>query len=304
MLRKVSAALVASFVLPTRTKLLWMFALALSAAGLRPGAASADFIVMTDINTANANVAGTAGGTAIYSISSAGSGTGIFPAFVQVQHNGTESGYNTTVNNVLNNGSDATHNHEIQAGNISVAVIGGKQYFQFNLDINESHGGTSGGTAADAYISLDSLKIYTSSTPNQSVTDPDLLGTKQYDQGDHTILLNYGNFSGSGKSDLVVFIPVWAGVNPSDYVYLYSAFGGAGVLAAGAGTGTLSAAGTYGSPAGDYGTSDGFEEWSNSLGGASLSAPAPSGTALALCGIGFVGVWQFVRRKPARPAIA
>jgi hypothetical protein len=34
------------------------------------------------------------------------------------------------------------------------------------------------------------------------------------------------------------------------------------------------------------------------------SAPAPPGTALALCGIGFVGVWQFVRRKPARPAIA
>lgn len=278
------------------TRRVLLVALGLSAALLLPSIASADFIVMTDKDTANATING-----AIYSVGSAGSGTGIFPSFVRIQDSPTEEGYNTTVNNVLDNTSDDTHNYEIQAGNIAVTTIGGKQYFVFQVDLNES----AGGNPDNGYISLDSLKIYTSNIPNQSVTDPDDLGTLRYnmDAGtDNTILLDYKLFPGSGKSDLVVFIPVWDPIAVGDYVYLYSAFGGAGVIVAGTYTGNLTGGGTYTNPEGDYGTSDGFEEWAFNLGGEPLSpVPAPASLLLAATGILGLGLARFrrmVRRGP------
>ena len=277
-------------------KRILLVAFSLGAAMLAPGTASADFIVMTDPNTKDATVNG-----GIFSVLSAGSGTGIFPSFVQIHaqgNNTTEEAYNTKVNNVLDNGSSSQHNHEIQAGNIAVKTIGSQQYFVFQLDINEN----SGGKPSDQYISLDSLKIYSSTIPNQSTTNPDALGAKQYDMGSNTVLLDYSNFSGSGQADLVVLIPVWAGVNPTDYVYLYSAFGSAGEIAANTYTGTLVGGSTYGNPDGNYGASDGFEEWAETLGGTPLSpVPAPASLLLAatgLLGLGLARFRRMVRRGP------
>jgi hypothetical protein len=273
--------------IPMKLRPIWFIALAAATLLLQAGVASADYVNMTSTSAPDTTFNG-----GIFSVASAGSGTGIFPAFVQIQHNGTESAYNTTANNVLNNGSSAQNNHEIQAGTIATATIGGKLYFRFELDVNENN------NATDQYISLDSLKVYTSTTANQSVTNPDLLGTKQYDMGTgNGVLLNYSNFSGSGQSDLVVFIPVWSGVVTSDYVYLYSAFGNAGVLAAG---------NSYGAPAGDYGTSDGFEEWAYNINGTPLppSAPAPASLLLALTGVVGLGLTRFRRLLRKQPLAA
>jgi hypothetical protein len=280
-----------------------ILALSLVTALFAPATASADYVVMTNVNTADATING-----AIYSVQSAGSGTGVYPAFVQLNpatptpsiSPTQEQAYNTTVNKVLDNGSSSTFNHEIKAGGVAVKTIGGTQYLVFSLDVNESVGG------GNNFISLDSLKIYTSSTPNQSTTNPDLLGAKQYDMdgaGDKSVLLDYSNFTGSGTSDLIVLIPKWAGFDPNEYVYLYSAFGAAGELAEGAGTGTLVGGGTYSSPAGNYGVSDGFEEWAESLGGDNPPPPqVPAPASLILFAIGGGCCFGVYRRRKLQAA--
>jgi hypothetical protein len=246
-------------------------------------AAQAGYLDLTNPPTGN----GTNINGALFFHGSIGSGTGKFPAFVQITGSGqgnVKEGYNTTVNNVLNNGSADEHNFAVQAGDIPVVNIGGVDYFEFNLDINESNNDT------DRYLSLDSLKVYKSDTPNQSVTDPDLLGTKMYDMGaGNGVLLDFNDAPGSGVSDMLVYVPV-AGFAVGDFVYLYSKFGVVGTSP------------PAGAPAGDYGTSDGFEEWGFREGAPTLNNPVPEPAsvvlaATALAGLGVTG-WR--RRKRNR----
>src|SRR5437868_3358338 len=60
------------------------------------------------------------------------SGTGAFPAFVQVGQPGGNinvyDGYNTTVNDVLNNGQADPHNHEVLLSTVSIVTVDGIQY--------------------------------------------------------------------------------------------------------------------------------------------------------------------------------
>jgi hypothetical protein len=220
---------------------------------------------------------------AIYTQGTTNSGTGVFPAFVQVQKNGSEQGYNTTVGNTLDNKNDATHNHEIRVGDIPVFVVNGQSYYRFFLDINEVNNGV------DNYLSLDAVQIYTSSIPNQSTTNVPSLGTLRYDQGANSVALDYNLQAGSGKADMTLLVPVWANPNPNDYVYLYSMFGSMGIVALG------------GLPPGDYGTSDGFEEWALGQGGGIGAVPEPSSILLGLTAVaGFGGFAGWRRRRAAK----
>jgi len=232
---------------------------------------------------------------ALYFQGASNAGTGVFPSFVQVgaANKDIVSGYNTTVNNVLDNKSDDTHNHEILTSDLPITILNGNSYFKFKLDINEVN------NSVDKYLSLDSLKIYTSTVPNQSVTNPDDLGTLRYDMGaGNGVLLNYDLEAGSGFSDLVVYIPVWTNAVASQYVYLYSKFGAAGINPAGG-------------PAGNYGNSDGFEEWAmgnagpgetdGGPSGGPTVVPAPGGLMLLASALPFVfGLRRrLTRREPA-----
>jgi hypothetical protein len=236
---------------------------------------------------------------AIYNQGAVLAGTGVFPSFVQITNSGgpggSKEGYNTTVNNVLNNGSADEHNFAIKVSDLPIFTDPntGKQYYSFFLDINEANNDT------DKFLSLDELKIITSNTPNQSVQGVPS-GTVQYDMqsgvdgSGNIVFLNFDNFEGSGKADLEVLIPVFS--TTDTYVYLYSKFGSVGVL------GTSN---QYDVPAGDYGISDGFEEWAlgRSDAGPPQTVPGPAGLLLGFAGAGSFGGFaglSWLRRRLGR----
>jgi hypothetical protein len=71
-----------------------------------------------EASTLDLTTAGTSGylGTAYFSEGGAISGTGVFPAFVRIgPNNTTTAAYNTTINNVLDNGASNIFNHQIQS---------------------------------------------------------------------------------------------------------------------------------------------------------------------------------------------
>lgn len=236
---------------------------------------------------------------AYFNSTSTGAGSGTFPAFLQ-SDGGTppkqgvptpaqpiSEAYNTTADGVLDNTTTDSKNYAIQVKSIPVATSAdGKKYFEFLWDINEPNNPT------DRFLSLDALKIYTSTVPNQDTPNPDSLGTKRYDMGDNHILLDYSLFGGSGNSDLRVYIPVWEGYDTDAggdlYVYLYSMQGAAGTISGR-----------------DFAQSGGFDEWGLRTGAAPPDIPAdpqggvvPEPTSLALAGFAGIGLaLQALRRR-------
>ncbi|MHC2335471.1 beta strand repeat-containing protein [Bradyrhizobium sp. USDA 4454] len=168
-------------------------------------------------------VPGTANGT-IFTAGAEGTGTGVINSFLRVQANGTEQGYNT--DGTLEFDSKAGNfTHSLTLADIPLVTIGGVQYREFRLDINENTG---------APISLDALKIFSSNVDNltgfNNTTNTFSSGssTLLYNldgAGDVTIKLTDWN-TGSGHGDYIIDIPESnfpASGNP--FLYLYSAFG-------------------------------------------------------------------------------
>lgn len=181
-----------------------------------------------------------------------GTGTGVFPAFVQIQGDGeaggtnydddddssTEEGFNTSWREagspdspVLDTDNGLPNNHDLLLSAVPLVEIDDVLYREFRLDLGEG--------GADE-ITLDSLILYWSPTGSQSTlaglneiynmdggTDGKTGGAADVDG--HILLEGWQ--SGQGGSDYKFYIPesyfVASGVSFDDYVYLYSAFSNA-----------------------------------------------------------------------------
>lgn len=229
-----------------------------------------------DLTTAGNECLGFAGADYIQ-IDPQSTGTGVIDPFVRVQASGTESGYNTTENNVLDNGNVDTWNHELLLADVPIVSCSAGICYEFLLDINENSNAN-----GDQYLSLDAIQIYQTDTPNQAVTDPSTFAGNTvlvYDLDattDNTILLDFQLNSGSGSGDMFMLVPVSYFTEGTDYVYLYSEFGLRGD-----------------EPGFEWSSSDGFEEWSHREAG----TPVPEPATLILLGTGLLGVAGKVRRR-------
>ena len=155
-------------------------------------------------------------------------GTGYVDPFLRLQANGHEEGYNTSAR-PFQGGMDqkdpVNYTHDVLLSAGPVTTIGGVEYREFFLDINES--------ANHPYLSLDELRIYLSPTGNldsYNASNNTLNGlTAIYDLdagGDNYIKLNYSLNAGSGAGDMVAYIPNSLFTGPStQYLYLFSRFG-------------------------------------------------------------------------------
>lgn len=172
-------------------------------------------------------------------------GSGRINAFVGIQGKGggLQHGYNTTGVREFDTTSDSK---ALLLSTIPTVTLGGTSYREFWLDINQN--------STHHILSLDKLRIHTASVSNltEYLTNP-AFGASIYDLdagGDNYVKLDYNLNPGSGKGDMLFFVPNSAFIGAGDYIYLYSMFGA-----------TVNGA-------------DGFEEWAVGIGGPIIPEPA------------------------------
>jgi hypothetical protein len=224
---------------------------------------------IVDLTTAGSS--GTINGAIYQQIPAQSTGTGNIDSFAQIGGNASTSrGFNTTVNNVFDNGSPDNFNHSIPLGLVPTQVISSTLYRRFLLDINESAGG------GEERLSLDEIQIYVSGTANSSIAtftasllDHDGTLVYRMDAGmDNWVALNYRLNTGSGSGDMHLYVPdaLFSAFGSSSTVTLYSQFGLQSVNPPGF--------------TGNFGTSAGFEEW------AVEEVPEPASASVALIVLG------------------
>jgi hypothetical protein len=280
--------------------------------------------VCADLTTAGAS--GTCNGAFVIQ-QALDAGTGNFPSFIQVADADGSSdvigqSYNSSDLSGLENesGASATFNHELLLSEVPIfgggttvdgvllpVLPAGQFYLRFALDINENNSKDVQGGDPDRYLALDQLQISLSSTESLhpditvsagDVPTPPTLGTLIYslDNGTNNwVAMDFAIGSGSGTSDALFYIPITSAQynscagNAGDacYVYLYSAFGIQGLSPAGV-------------PAGNYGRSDGPEEWAV-FGESNITVPptevVPEPISILLLGSTLAAVAFFMRRR-------
>lgn len=206
-------------------------------------------------------------------------GTGVFNTFVQIQAHGSkqtiEQGYNTDYRPAqFDEKNDAPHNHSLLLASVPLVNVGGVEYRQFLLDINEPKGQTAN------YLSLDNLQVFQAAAGNlHDYPTFDGEANKIFDlsTSETFIKLDAALSHGSGQSDMIADIPDSVFDKSQPYVYLYSQFG-ANIPANG-----------------------GFEEWG--VGPATTAVPLPRAASQGLIGLGMAGLFLTAgaaRRRAAR----
>jgi hypothetical protein len=262
--------------------------------------ASAALTVHNELLSAGGTV--TIGGATYTQVPPQSTGSGVIDSFVRISTNQDQvQGYNTTINNTFDNGSDNTHNYEITVG--EVGFIGTTPgVMRFLLDINQ--------TGDNPRISLNDLQIFISGTKNQGVETfigslvnlSDSTLVYQLDgSGDHQINLDFSLNSGSGSGDMFLDIPF------AMFDAAFTARFGAGYTAAQANGAYIYLYSDFGVPG--YPNNDGFEEWAHFNGNPVGETPCdptkencgpqiiPEPGALPLVGLALISLGIASRRR-------
>ena len=156
-------------------------------------------------------------------------GSGSLDSFVRISDNGDlVEGYNADARPVMPHvNTSGTFTRDVVLSSVTISNLSGINYYQFFLDINQKN--------SDPLLSLDKLQIYTRGSALSSANllsdltaSPSVLRYNLDAGTDSEILLNYNLNSGSGSGDLLAYIPTAMFGANTDFVYLYSQFGGKG----------------------------------------------------------------------------
>jgi hypothetical protein len=250
---------------------------------------------------------GAVGGTAIFSeISTHPAGTGVFDPFLTINSQGNskiERGYNTDGHMALYlNQQRPEWNTLLKVSDLAKINIGGTNYYAFELDANEPSGIVRADGSSKSLLSIDNIRIYTSSTDNTGAvqsdeTKLDSLGTLRFalndplKSGSNYNITNWvkmdattdgiadtqGHNGGSGFSDLIVYIPASDFPNLNDYIFFYNLNGA-----------------HFQADVGGDAAEAGFEEW-RAVVGPNTSTP-DGGNTLVLLGSALLAL-GLVRRR-------
>jgi len=196
------------------------------------------------------SLTGAVGGTAIFSETSTHpAGTGVFDPFLTINSQGNskiERGYNTDGHTALYLDQQRPEwNTLLKVSDLAKINIEGTNYYAFELDANEPNG-TERDHSPKSLLSIDNIRIYTSSTDNTGAVKSDeskldSLGTLRFalndplKSGSNFNITNWvkidattdgiadtqGHNGGSGFSDLIVYIPASDFPNLNDYIFFY-----------------------------------------------------------------------------------
>lgn len=260
--------------------------------GICPWVAQADLLDLTTTGATVQSTAQTGGTFIVQQISPQSTGTGVIDPFVRINPGSpgnppNEAGYNTAGIVVLDDVSGAWL-HLLPLTEVPIVNLGGTNYRQFMLDINQNNGGTgnllslnqiqifTGGPAPTTYggAPCDSSQATCSAPPNitlAGLTNVFTMSASTDPNGPNQIKMDYSLNQGSGSGDMFLYVldSVFTG---GPYVTLFSQFG---------------------DPTGFWRQTDGFEEWAVLTGPTSVP---DGGVTLMLLGGALVSLEALRRR--------